>query len=214
MSTYSIHKIDREWRKGAGTGYSVVQKVDPGSMPELMVANPGKSLEAAKAAAENLWLADAYAQRPRWGTPLPDVYWAEPAAAESGICVLRVAEPGSLPKSHADSWKVWHTDLFDRECPPNVEVTGDGLVRGLVELWTRELHQGLAGLSGFALHWNGQAQPIKIVTGNIYALDKLRGWAFGGMGKTGPGRSKQDQLPSFGDPRLLPCQVDSTRSAD
>jgi hypothetical protein len=53
-------------------------------------------------------------------------------------------------------WEVWYRDMFDRECPPSLEVRGRGLVNGLKELWARYLletvrPEGRIGFSRFYL---------------------------------------------------------------
>jgi hypothetical protein len=32
------------------------------------------------------------------------------------------------------AWEAWYQDIFDRECPPSVDVRGQGLAKGLTEL--------------------------------------------------------------------------------
>ncbi|MDA1013512.1 MAG: hypothetical protein O3A00_03545 [Planctomycetota bacterium] len=52
-------------------------------------------------------------------------------------------------------WEIWAHDRFDRECPPQKELTGRGLVSGLRELWRRHLIETVQpdGQTGF-IHFN------------------------------------------------------------
>lgn len=48
-----------------------------------------------------------------------------------------------VPTSPSDAawWQVWSEDTFDREAPRRVKVEGEGLEKGLVELWVRHLSE-------------------------------------------------------------------------
>ena len=59
-------------------------------------------------------------------------------AAAWAIAGIVPAAPRTAPPEEIE-WQLWHEDLFDRETPPNVDVSGRGLVAGLTELWRRHL---------------------------------------------------------------------------
>jgi hypothetical protein len=77
-----------------------------------------------------------------------------------------------------DTWELWHQDLFDRECAPSVEVRGEGLVEGLMELWARFLQEGIDGFSHFTLSYKDH--PRIDIRGGKDGLRALRGWVFRG----------------------------------
>jgi hypothetical protein len=82
------------------------------------------------------------------------------------------------PEDEKIEWKLWHEDLFDRECPPNVETSGHGLVEGLTELWRRYLSASIGaggerGLSRFHLSWEGGSATV---SGDRKGAARLRGW--------------------------------------
>jgi hypothetical protein len=61
-------------------------------------------------------------------------------------------------------WEIWYTDTFDREMPPQLEVSGAGLLAGLAELWRRTLEQsvgddGYGTFTRFSLIWGGAGVP-------------------------------------------------------
>jgi hypothetical protein len=73
--------------------------------------------------------------------------------------------------------------MFDRECPRKVEVRGQGLVQGLVELWARHLFEtvqvdGQKGFSRFNLWWQQPQKSIEI-KGDRQGMVRLRRWVFG-----------------------------------
>ena len=77
-------------------------------------------------------------------------------------------------------WKVWYQDTFDRECPRQIEVSGQGLVEGLVELWARHLTEtvqanGSRGFARFNLWLQEELQSI-VIDGDWDGLVQLRGW--------------------------------------
>ncbi|HVC96691.1 MAG TPA: hypothetical protein VND64_23640 [Pirellulales bacterium] len=79
------------------------------------------------------------------------------------------------------AWEVWHRDTFDRECPPKCEVSGCGLVGGLLELWSRHLFEavqtdGEKGFSAFQL-WSENRRTS--VEGPWEGAVRLRRWVFG-----------------------------------
>lgn len=81
----------------------------------------------------------------------------------------------------AEEWAVWYRDTFDRECPPKIEVSGCGLVQGLIELWARYLFEtvqadGQLGFSDFHLKWKRGSISID---GDREGARRLRGWLFG-----------------------------------
>jgi hypothetical protein len=78
-------------------------------------------------------------------------------------------------------WEVWYRDMFDRECPPSVDVSGRGLVKGLMELWARHLFEtvrpgGNKGFSRFHIRWEGNWAEIG---GDWEGATRLREWIFG-----------------------------------
>jgi hypothetical protein len=80
-------------------------------------------------------------------------------------------------------WEIWYQDTFDRECPRQVEIAGLGLVKGLIELWSRHLFEtvqanGRKGFSRFNLWWKQEGRSIEIV-GEWVGSTRLRGWVFG-----------------------------------
>jgi hypothetical protein len=96
-------------------------------------------------------------------------------------------------------WQVWYRDTFDRECPPGVDVSGRGLVRGLMELWARNLFEtvrpgGSKGFSRFHLWWEGTHTDIE---GNWEGAVRLREWVFGTKKHSHKGYIEE------GDARLL-----------
>lgn len=107
---------------------------------------------------------------------------------------------GSLrdPAPEAE-WQVWYRDTFDRECPPSVDVSGRGLVRGLMELWARYLFEtvrpdGSRGFSRFHLRWEGMRTDIQ---GSWEGAVRLREWVFGTKEHSYKGHIEE------GDARLL-----------
>jgi hypothetical protein len=86
-------------------------------------------------------------------------------------------------------WQVWYEDMFDRECPRSVEVSGRGLTRGLMELWARHLREtvgadGSKGFSRFNLWW---AQRSIEVVGKWEGATRLRTWVLGSNRHAGGG---------------------------
>ena len=80
-------------------------------------------------------------------------------------------------------WEVWYQDLFDRETPRQVEISGRGLMAGLSELWARHLFEtvgvdGQKGFSRFNLWWK-QPEKSVMVTGVWDGMVRLRKWIFG-----------------------------------
>jgi len=98
-------------------------------------------------------------------------------------------------------WQVWYEDMFDRECPRQVQATGTGLAAGLVELWRYHLREtvqadGRRGFSRFNLWW-GQAGKSVNVVGDWEGMVRLRGWILGT-----PLRARKDHVGAA-DPDLL-----------
>jgi hypothetical protein len=96
---------------------------------------------------------------------------------------------------------VWYRDTFDRECPPQIELSGCGLARGLVELWARWLFEsvqadGSKGFSHFWLWWR-QSQKSILIDGDREGARRLRHWVFGNQ------RHTHKPYSSTGDWRLL-----------
>ena len=80
-------------------------------------------------------------------------------------------------------WELWYEDVFDKECPRQVEAVGRGLLAGLAELWARHLFEtvrvdGQRGFSRFNLWWKQQGKSVEVV-GEWDAMIRLRKWIFG-----------------------------------
>ena len=96
-------------------------------------------------------------------------------------------------------WEVWYRDTFDRETRPSVDVRGQGLVKGLTELWARHLFEtvrpgGGTGFSRFHLRWQ---DSFAHVTGDSAGEIRLREWVFGDKTRSRKGYVRE------GDARLL-----------
>jgi hypothetical protein len=88
--------------------------------------------------------------------------------------------PAPDPTPEAE-WQLWYRDLFDRECPPAVELRGRGLVVGLTELWARHLFETVRpnGSLGFS-RFNLWTKPRSIaIDGDRAGAARLRSWVFG-----------------------------------
>lgn len=86
------------------------------------------------------------------------------------------------PGSSAE-WEIWYQDTFDWDCPRQVQVSGRGLVAGLLSLWMRHLSEAVAlngqrGFSRFNLWWKQERKSIEVV-GPWGGLMRLRAWALG-----------------------------------
>ncbi len=106
--------------------------------------------------------------------PLQDVE----ALRQESIAGADRLEAQVEPDAH---WEVWYRDMFDRECPPSVDVSGRGLVLGLMELWARHLCEtvrlgGSLGFSRFHLRWD---QGHITIEGDWEGAVRLREWVFG-----------------------------------
>jgi hypothetical protein len=80
-------------------------------------------------------------------------------------------------------WDLWYEDTFDREAPRRVELTGRGMLEGLVQLWARTLTQtvqpgGQRGFARFNLWWRQAGRSIE-VRDEGEGLTKLRAWIYG-----------------------------------
>jgi hypothetical protein len=80
------------------------------------------------------------------------------------------------------AWELVYQDTFDRECPLQVELRGQGLAAGLVELWARYLFETVRpeaslGFSRFCL----RCEPGGTVRieGDVRGAARLRFWVFG-----------------------------------
>ncbi len=98
-------------------------------------------------------------------------------------------------------WEIWYQDTFDRECPRQVEIVGQGLLEGLIELWARHLFEtvqanGRKGFSRFNLWWKQERKSIEVV-GEWEGLVRLRGWVYEGKRRTSRGYVEE------GDKELL-----------
>ena len=92
------------------------------------------------------------------------------------------------------TWEIIYCDNFDRECPPSTEITGRGVVPGLVELWTRFLFEtvklsqsrsadgvwtdvGTHGFADFYLQFAGARSES--IEGDWNHAAQIRGWVYG-----------------------------------
>ncbi|MBI3468296.1 MAG: hypothetical protein HY000_35275 [Planctomycetes bacterium] len=97
------------------------------------------------------------------------------------------------PDPDADAaWELWYRDSFDRECPPQCELSGCGLVRGLMELWARYLFEsirldGQKGFSHFHLWSNNRRIDILEKFDDTAGQVRLRRWMFGTKDSTKKG---------------------------
>jgi hypothetical protein len=86
----------------------------------------------------------------------------------------------NIPAS-SDSWALWYQDTFDQDSSPSIEMRGQGLVNGLLELWARYLFEtvladGQRGFSHFHLRW----EQVQIdIQGGWQGSRRLRLWIFG-----------------------------------
>jgi hypothetical protein len=100
-------------------------------------------------------------------------------------------EPGAV-------WEVWYQDMFDRETPRQVEVTGQLLVEGLVELWARHLFgtvqkDGKKGFCRFNLWWIPEGKSIEVV-GDWEGQVRLRKWVYPLKRQTNRSVGTQDRV--------------------
>lgn len=77
-------------------------------------------------------------------------------------------------------WDLWYQDNFDYECPRRIQLSGKGLVKGLIELWTHHLREtiqpdGQRSFSRFNLWWKRERRSIEIV-GDWSGAIRLRTW--------------------------------------
>ena len=90
-------------------------------------------------------------------------------------------------------WQVWQQDTFDRESPRQVVASGEGLVDGLVELWSLHLSEAVQanGQEGFLRYnlWWRQKQASIEVCGDWRGQVRLRKWV--------------DEMPGAGERREL-----------
>jgi hypothetical protein len=89
------------------------------------------------------------------------------------------------------AWEIWYQDTFDRECPRSIDLSGGGLVNGLVELWARHLFEtvrpdGKLGFSRFNLWWKQKDRSLE-VAGDWAGQSRLREWVFAGKHHTDQG---------------------------
>lgn len=80
-------------------------------------------------------------------------------------------------------WQLWVEDTFDRETPRQVEVSGQGLAAGLIELWTHHLFGGIsdgghATFTRYNLWWRRRSISIEIAPEPL-PLRRLRRWLLG-----------------------------------
>ena len=83
------------------------------------------------------------------------------------------------------TWQLWHSDIFDRESEPSLEVSGMNIIQGLYELWLHTLKEaiqdnGSASFSRFRLTWgNTPTTRVEVAVDpfNNLSLLKLRWWA-------------------------------------
>ena len=86
------------------------------------------------------------------------------------------------PEPEAE-WEVWSEDMFDRETPRRVELSGHALAAGLAELWARHLSEtvqadGTKGFYRFNLWWKQRENGIGI-DGDWEGAVRLRVWIYG-----------------------------------
>lgn len=80
------------------------------------------------------------------------------------------------------SWDLWYQDRFELGSPRQIELSGQGLANGLVELWARHLYEtvkpdGLTGFAKFDLWWKNQFWPVRIF-GDEEGQVKIRQWVY------------------------------------
>lgn len=100
----------------------------------------------------------------------------------------------------ADDWSLWYCDTFDRECPPKVEVSGHGLVHGLMELWARYLLETVQadGQQGFSSFHLETKRGRVWIDGDPEGAKRLRGWALGNQEQTDRGHLQDADLELLG----------------
>lgn len=89
-----------------------------------------------------------------------------------------------LPDS-STTWRLWHSDTFDRDSAPSLQASGTGIVQGLYELWLYTLKEGIldsgsSSFSRFHLTWgNTPVARVEILVNPFdnRCLLKLRRWA-------------------------------------
>lgn len=155
---------------GPRSGYRLESHC-PGEMPEVFFGKTVPSVEEAKALGEKHWLPAGRSFQ--WEPPTE----GEKAQLRGIICVLRIGELSAVPEVR-DRWQLWYKDLFDRQCPAEMESEGEGLVRGLTELWLRHLAEGVHGLSRFTLACKNPLQYVEIARPERDAMLTLRRWVF------------------------------------
>ena len=92
------------------------------------------------------------------------------------------------------AWEIIYSDNFDRECPPSTEITGRGVIPGLVELWARFLFETVklaqtrsadgvwtdVGTHGFADFYIQFADaPSETIAGNWDHAVQIKRWVYG-----------------------------------
>jgi hypothetical protein len=134
----------------------------------------------------------ARARRDAFRADADDEDGACSGAIDSAVWAInKLMAEESAPTSHSrnlppdpaptSEWKVWYSDMFDREMPPQVEASGTGLAKGVAELWSRFLFETVQpnGGKGFSrFHIYGDSGQMKI-EGNWDGATRLRDWVFG-----------------------------------
>lgn len=83
-----------------------------------------------------------------------------------------------------DEWDLWYQDRFELGSPRRIELSGQGLANGLVELWARHLYEtvqsdGVTGFAKFDLWWKNEFWPV-LIFGDEEGQVKIRQWVYGG----------------------------------
>lgn len=83
-------------------------------------------------------------------------------------------------------WEIWYQDNFDLESQRQLEIAGNGLVKGLMELWVRHLYETISPTGGMSFsHFNLWCKKYKRsikIEGDIKGLLRIRQWVFGKYG--------------------------------
>ncbi|QRN84030.1 hypothetical protein JR338_04585 [Chloroflexota bacterium] len=81
-----------------------------------------------------------------------------------------------------ENWDLWYQDRFELGSPRQIELSGQGLANGLVELWARHLHEtvqptGLTGFAKFDMWWKDAFWPV-LIFGDEEGQVKIRQWVY------------------------------------
>lgn len=140
------------------------------------------------------------AQRDAYRADAEDEDGACSGALDAAMWAMNAALPEELPPEEGTTglnpgseWEVWYQDMFDRETPRSVDVSGQGLVEGLMELWARHLFSrvrpdGGEGFARFNLWSEGQSIQVE---GPWEGAVRLREWIYGDKGTIREGYVKE-----------------------